>query len=620
MPEIKKTTWVTFYSYKGGVGRTLSMVQTANLLAAQDRKVVLVDFDLEAPGLDSYRRLRVPHGHPGVVEYFAEHLRTQKAPDIKEYAVTGSSRSRLPRRSARMTRDITVIPAGRKDDAYNRARADLNFAQLYETGVGAPLVEEFRLAVEEEFSPDYVFVDSRTGLTDVGGVCTFVLPDIVVLVYALNRQNVDGIGMIQNAIRKHVLEKRKPIELIRVVSPFPSASHNDPQLDSRMEEVRKDLGDEDVRVPYRAEFSYQEDHFWIPSRFRNVSLVGGEIDPRVPFSQGGIEAGRRSELPESLASMNAYFSLARLITQGAPRGIDKELREIYRQFQDAEATEVGKLSQSIAEFADAYPQPAILKDLARLVRGNPQLQSLHSSLVEQAFRLNPLDDGIFEALKRILIRRKEKAKLRDMLRLSFGAAEAAGATHPDASAARLVDEFGQISMSLQDYPSAVQAFQWSLESASRRETPAFSELRRQREDTTKLVSHFNVTEARRRSGETIEAKHYEDLVHQFNKCYPETSRANTADFANKLQAISIPLALVGKTPQALRSLGEAKAIAEIMPEDQIFSVLSYEEESPDTFVAHCDRMIEAIESGRLWDGALLQSQPLPKLSSLSRDV
>ena len=618
MPGTNKTTWVTFYSYKGGVGRTLSMVQTANLLAAQDRKVVLIDFDLEAPGLDSYRRLGVPHGHPGVVEYFAEHLKTQRAPDIKQYAVTGRGRSSFPRRSGRTSREITVIPAGRKDDAYNRARTELNFAHLYETGLGGPLIEEFRLAVEEEFSPDYVLVDSRTGLTDVGGVCTFVLPDIVVLVYAMNRQNVDGIGMIQNAINKHVLEKRKPIELIRVVSPFPATSHNDPRLDRRMEEVRKALGDEEIRVPYRAEFSYQEDHFWIPSRFRNFSLVGGGIALRNSIEHGGLDTTRRSELPDSLASMDAYFSLARSIAERAPRGIDKGLRDIYRQFQDAEtpaeADEIERVSRDIREFAEAYQQPAVLKDLARLVRGNPQLQSLHSELVEQAFRLNPLDDGIYEALKRILIRRKEKTKLRDMLRLSFDAAVGAGAAHPDSSATRLVDELGHLSMGLGDYATAVQAFEWSFDAASRRETPAFSELRQQREDTSRLVSHFNLIEARRRAGHSIEQKHYNDLVHQFNKCYPETSRANTADFANKLQAISIPLAVTGKGPQALRSLDEARAIAEIMPEDHIFSVLSYGEESPEGFVRHCDSMIDAIRSGKLWDGMELPVQTEQRLA------
>ena len=40
----------TFYSYKGGVGRTLALVNIANRLAEFGKKVCILDFDLEAPG------------------------------------------------------------------------------------------------------------------------------------------------------------------------------------------------------------------------------------------------------------------------------------------------------------------------------------------------------------------------------------------------------------------------------------------------------------------------------------------------------------------------------------------------------------------------------------------
>ena len=47
---------VSFYSYKGGVGRTMAMANVAVLLARQGKKVLLMDWDLEAPGLDLYFR------------------------------------------------------------------------------------------------------------------------------------------------------------------------------------------------------------------------------------------------------------------------------------------------------------------------------------------------------------------------------------------------------------------------------------------------------------------------------------------------------------------------------------------------------------------------------------
>ncbi|MBR1199537.1 AAA family ATPase [Bradyrhizobium sp. AUGA SZCCT0158] len=45
---------VTFYSYKGGVGRSMALANVAVLLARQGKKVLMVDWDLEAPGLENY--------------------------------------------------------------------------------------------------------------------------------------------------------------------------------------------------------------------------------------------------------------------------------------------------------------------------------------------------------------------------------------------------------------------------------------------------------------------------------------------------------------------------------------------------------------------------------------
>ena len=42
---------INFYSYKGGVGRTMLTAQIARLLAALGKRVVVADFDFDAPGI-----------------------------------------------------------------------------------------------------------------------------------------------------------------------------------------------------------------------------------------------------------------------------------------------------------------------------------------------------------------------------------------------------------------------------------------------------------------------------------------------------------------------------------------------------------------------------------------
>jgi cellulose biosynthesis protein BcsQ len=65
----------TFYSYKGGVGRSMALVNVGVLLALEGHKVLLVDWDLEAPGLDTFflksessRLVASPETTPGVVD------------------------------------------------------------------------------------------------------------------------------------------------------------------------------------------------------------------------------------------------------------------------------------------------------------------------------------------------------------------------------------------------------------------------------------------------------------------------------------------------------------------------------------------------------------------------
>src|SRR4051812_25115592 len=42
---------ISFYSYKGGVGRSLLLAHIARYLAGLGRRVVILDFDFDAPGI-----------------------------------------------------------------------------------------------------------------------------------------------------------------------------------------------------------------------------------------------------------------------------------------------------------------------------------------------------------------------------------------------------------------------------------------------------------------------------------------------------------------------------------------------------------------------------------------
>src|ERR1700734_1996566 len=45
---------VTFYSFKGGTGRTMALANVAWILAANGKRVLVADWDLESPGLHPF--------------------------------------------------------------------------------------------------------------------------------------------------------------------------------------------------------------------------------------------------------------------------------------------------------------------------------------------------------------------------------------------------------------------------------------------------------------------------------------------------------------------------------------------------------------------------------------
>ncbi len=186
---------VTFYSFKGGVGRTLALANVGLELARTGRRVLLVDFDLEAPGLDTFNVLSHGEKHPGLVEYVSDFISSRSAPDVHDYVyeVSGGSEQ---------GGQLWVMPAGKNDAGYARKLCQISWPQLYDELDGFLMFEDLRAQWEASFAPDYVLVDSRTGHTDIGGICTRQLPDAVVFFFFPNEQNLRGLKPVVSSIRR----------------------------------------------------------------------------------------------------------------------------------------------------------------------------------------------------------------------------------------------------------------------------------------------------------------------------------------------------------------------------------------------------------------------------------
>src|SRR5712671_988821 len=114
---------ITFYSFKGGVGRTMALVNVAAELVRRGKKVLVVDFDLEAPGLETYKHLRPTKPCPGIVEYVTDFRQTGRVPNLLDHVYQAKP-------IGKKDGQLWVMPAGRRDRAYQTALARLDWQQL----------------------------------------------------------------------------------------------------------------------------------------------------------------------------------------------------------------------------------------------------------------------------------------------------------------------------------------------------------------------------------------------------------------------------------------------------------------------------------------------------------
>ena len=229
--------FVTFYSFKGGVGRSMALINTAGILAGRGFHVLVIDLDLEAPGLSyldpnapdessSSDRPKDPPTQPGFVDLLSDAVTRGQEADLfslsaGELAQRYTRPYKLPPGLGEFSDgSLHIMPAGKFDGGYTHRFDELNLRELYENGLGEPLMRAFKKKFAEAGLYDYVLVDSRTGFSDEAGICTRDLADYLVILSGLNRQNIEGTSEFMRAFRASTKGQDRKIQVI--LSPVPN--------------------------------------------------------------------------------------------------------------------------------------------------------------------------------------------------------------------------------------------------------------------------------------------------------------------------------------------------------------------------------------------------------------
>ncbi len=314
---------VTFYSFKGGTGRTMALANVAWILAANGMRVLVADWDLESPGLHRFFQPFIDAGvneMPGIVDFIRRYAWAAAEAEFGPDALhTGSEESRRAARDEitsvvnehiRRVKDYVIplswqfpgegilhflSPGKQANGDYQATLSALDWDNFYDNLHGGQFFDALRANMKADY--DYALIDSRTGLSDIADICTVHLPDVVVDCFTLATQAIEGAAIVAKMIQAHtdrditilpVPMRIDHAQKEKVEAGLAFAARQFEELPAGMSEDQRREYLTEVEVPYRPMYAYEE----------TLATIGDR-----PGSQTGL--------------LSSYERIAAQITRGA---------------------------------------------------------------------------------------------------------------------------------------------------------------------------------------------------------------------------------------------------------------------------------------------------------------
>lgn len=286
-------TVCTFYSFKGGVGRSMALANVAALLARWGQRVLVIDWDLEAPGIEKFfqRWLRSDRrGCDGLVEL----VRSSTSGTLLKWRDCTLSVG-IPQ-----AQPFAILHAGRDDPGYVDRLRTIDWENLFEKHRFGIVLESLRNEWVREF--DFVLIDSRTGITDIGGICSIFLPDFLLTFFTANEQSLVGVRDVMTRAREG--HERLPVDRRRLLLvPIPSRDESNSEYKLASE--------------WRKRFASELEAFfkdWIPKDETAERVLNHLKIPYFPFWSFGERLPVLEEDPDNPKTLAfSYQLIARLL-------------------------------------------------------------------------------------------------------------------------------------------------------------------------------------------------------------------------------------------------------------------------------------------------------------------
>ncbi|MET0793809.1 MAG: hypothetical protein ABW061_19980, partial [Polyangiaceae bacterium] len=277
----------------------MALANVAAIFARRGLRTLIVDFDLEAPGLERYFDIDDvgARKNPGLIDLVLAFKRSLTAAADEDGPNFRDLKAFLyPVFPSAGAGSLYLLPAGRREPESEMRSYALNvrtfdWQDFYYNWEGEAFFEWFRkTACSGPDGFDVVLVDSRTGVTEMGGICGYRLADALVMFCAANRQNIAGTRSVADDFRSAgVSSLRRGRQLDMVVVPARIEQNDEKRLESfyrRFDSAFKSevppalescgLSFRDLAIPYELGYAFDERVLSAP----DAAPSGSQIESR----------------------------------------------------------------------------------------------------------------------------------------------------------------------------------------------------------------------------------------------------------------------------------------------------------------------------------------------------
>jgi tetratricopeptide (TPR) repeat protein len=485
-----------------------------------------------------------------------------------------------PANSGDNDNSVWFMPAGRKDKQYQSDLSLLDWKMLYKQKMGFLFIENLKASIQKKFDPDYVLIDSRTGLTDVSGICTIQLPNLVVLLFSLNNQNLLGTSQIYRSIRDSKVNRA--IGTLLVASPVPELPDSINIRKDRLEYATKVLGSApNLILPYDPFVAFietivQQENISAPLAkaydalaHRIVNLNSEDVSTMLKLAREHIEAGNAelAELkfqeiieskPKSHDAWLEFGLFERL------RGKTSESREYFKKALEIQPQDEKALASFATTSLDLQQRTEATQTLKKLLAVSKNARLLTGTL-EHFVRGGELEVAL--------------EGYRQLIRMNL--------TRASISASYIA--LGEIYMRMKKYREASEVYMVAL--------GAFP---------SDLVLAYNAGYALKQLGDERYVNYFRTAADLFE--HYDQSRVSPVWLTNAYKAMGHAYMGIGQLEKAEESVKEGISLANKVTISPLYSSISYTYVPRDTFIREARELLSEIENASFSIGPVTKKE------------